>query len=58
MKIILLGTAGVVPIPRLGCSCEICLEARKKGIPYSRTGTSLFVEDIDLLFDTPEEIRA
>jgi phosphoribosyl 1,2-cyclic phosphate phosphodiesterase len=32
------------------------MEARKKGIPYSRSGPSLFLHDINALFDTPEDI--
>ncbi len=57
MKITLLGSGGVSPIPRPTCFCEICEEARGKGIPYARTGPSLFIHDMDLLIDTPEEIK-
>jgi len=32
------------------------VEARKKGIPYSRGGPSAFLHDINLLIDTPAEI--
>lgn len=43
-------------IPKPLCRCRICREARKKGIPYSRTGPSAFLHDIKLLIDTPAEI--
>jgi phosphoribosyl 1,2-cyclic phosphate phosphodiesterase len=33
------------------------VEAREKGVPYSRSGPALFLEDINALFDTPEEIN-
>lgn len=57
MKITMLGSGGATPIPRPTCGCRLCSEALTKGIPYSRTGTSLFLHDLNLLFDTPEEIR-
>lgn len=56
MQIILLGTGGVSSIPRPTCFCDVCQEARKKGIPYSRTGCSLFIKEENILFDTPESI--
>ena len=43
-------------IPKPLCRCRVCGEARKKGIPYSRSGPSAFLHDIDLLIDTPAEI--
>jgi phosphoribosyl 1,2-cyclic phosphate phosphodiesterase len=46
-----------MPMPRPTCFCDICNEAREKLIPYSRTGCSMFLYDINLLFDTPEEVR-
>lgn len=55
MKIEFLGTAGALVTPRPGCACAMCEEAREKGVPYSRTGPSLFVHGPDLLIDTPEE---
>jgi phosphoribosyl 1,2-cyclic phosphate phosphodiesterase len=57
MEILMLGSGGVSPMPRPTCVCRVCKEARDKGIPYARTGPSLFIKDINLLFDTPEEIR-
>ena len=43
-------------IPKPLCQCRICQEARKKGVPYERTGPSAFLHDINLLIDTPAEI--
>ncbi len=43
-------------IPKPCCSCRVCTEARKKGIPYRRTGPSAFIHDENLLIDTPAEI--
>jgi phosphoribosyl 1,2-cyclic phosphate phosphodiesterase len=43
-------------IPKPLCQCRICQEARKKGIPYARTGSSAFLHDVNLLIDTPAEI--
>ena len=43
-------------IPKPLCRCRICQEARRKGVPYARTGPSAFLRDINLLIDTPAEI--
>jgi phosphoribosyl 1,2-cyclic phosphate phosphodiesterase len=57
LRLEVLGSAGAVATPRPGCSCRVCVEAQTKGVPYSRTGPSLFVHDVGLLIDTPEECR-
>lgn len=57
MRIEFLGTGGAMPPPRPGCGCRVCIEARERGVPYSRGGPSLFVHGPDILIDTPEEIR-
>jgi phosphoribosyl 1,2-cyclic phosphate phosphodiesterase len=57
MKFIIIGSGGCVSIPRPLCQCKICTEARQKGIPYARCGCSLYLEDISLLIDTPEDIN-
>jgi phosphoribosyl 1,2-cyclic phosphate phosphodiesterase len=57
LRLEVLGSAGAVATPRPGCSCRVCIEARAKGVPYSRTGPSVFVHDVALLVDTPEESR-
>jgi len=58
VKIEFLGTAGAGVTPRPGCNCRVCLEAREKGIPYSRSGPGLFVHGPDVLVDTSEDIVA
>lgn len=56
MKLKIIGSGGCVATPRPLCTCVVCSEARSKGRPYSRYGCSLFIEDISLLIDTPEDI--
>ena len=43
-------------IPKPLCRCRVCVEARKKGVPYARAGPSAFLHDVNLLIDTPAEI--
>jgi len=57
MQIEFLGTAGAMTIPRPGCRCRVCGQAREKGVPYARGGPSLFVHGPEVLIDTPEEIK-
>ena len=57
MRVEILGSGGAQPIPRPNCGCRVCVQARTEGVPYTRTGPSLFVHGPDLLFDTPEESR-
>ncbi len=57
MRIEFLGTGGAGTTPRPLCECPICVEARTRGVPYSRSGPSVFVHGPDLLIDTPEEIK-
>ena len=56
MKFIVLGSGGCVALPKPLCKCKVCIEAREKGKPYSRFGCSLFLKDLNLLVDTPEDI--
>lgn len=56
MKFTIIGSGGCVAIPKPLCKCMVCKEAREKGRPYSRFGCSLFLEDLNLLIDTPEDI--
>jgi len=56
MELIILGSGGATTIPRPGCRCRVCVEARVKDVPYARSSASLYIADISLLFDTPEEI--
>jgi phosphoribosyl 1,2-cyclic phosphate phosphodiesterase len=55
MKVEVLGSGGGVTTPRPSCLCRVCVEARAKGAPYARTGTSYFVHGPNVLIDTPEE---
>lgn len=57
MRIEFLGTGGAFAPPRPGCGCRVCVEARALGVPYARSGPSIFVHGPDLLIDTPEESR-
>jgi len=57
MRLEVLGSGGAMTTPRPGCGCRVCVEAREKGVPYSRTGPSIFVHGPDLLIDTPEESK-
>lgn len=56
MELVILGSGGSTTTPRPGCECRVCTEARVKGIPYARSGPSMFVSGVNALFDTPEEI--
>jgi phosphoribosyl 1,2-cyclic phosphate phosphodiesterase len=55
LSIEFLGSAGAIRTPRPGCQCELCCGARLHGIPWERTGPSVFVHGPDVLIDTPEE---
>jgi phosphoribosyl 1,2-cyclic phosphate phosphodiesterase len=57
MEIEFLGTGGAFTTPRAGCFCQVCVEAREKGVPYTRTGPGLFIHDLNLLIDTSEQIN-
>lgn len=55
LAIEILGSGGAVRTPRPGCTCELCTAAREHGIPWARTGPSLFVHGPNVLIDTPED---
>ncbi len=57
MRVEFLGTGGAITTPKPGCMCPVCVQARKEGIPYSRSGPSLFIHGPNVLIDTPEEIK-
>ncbi|MEB2286791.1 MAG: MBL fold metallo-hydrolase [Anaerolineae bacterium] len=57
MRIEFLGSGGAITTPRPGCTCRICAEARARGVPYSRSGPSVFVHGPNMLIDTPEESK-
>jgi len=54
MDITILGSGGNSQIPMPTCECSVCQEARKKGIPYERSGNHLFIHDENILIDCPE----
>ena len=57
MRIEILGSGGANTVPRPLCACDVCRQARLLGVPYSRTGPSVFVHGPDVLIDTPEEAK-
>ena len=57
MRVEILGSGGAATIPRPGCSCRVCVEARERGRPCARSGPSIFVHGPNVLFDTPEESK-
>ena len=56
MKLKIVGSGGMFQIPNPFCKCPICQEARKKRGRYARLGPSLYIADIKMLIDTPEDI--
>lgn len=54
MEITILGSGRNSQIPMPTCECRICEEAREKGIPYERSGNSIFIHDENILVDCPE----
>lgn len=56
MNFIITGSGGCVSTPKPTCQCKVCREAREKGAPYARCGCSLYIEEINALIDTPEDI--
>lgn len=56
MKLKVVGSGGMFQIPNPFCKCPICEEARLKRGRYERLGPSLYIEDIKMLIDTPEDI--
>jgi phosphoribosyl 1,2-cyclic phosphate phosphodiesterase len=56
MKWTILGSGGCAVIPKPLCQCPVCQEAREKGVPYARGGPAAFLQNINLLIDTPAEI--
>lgn len=56
MRIKIIGSGGMFQIPNPFCKCPICEEARAKRGRYERLGPSIYIEDIQMLIDTPEDI--
>ncbi len=57
MRVEILGSGGAATIPRPGCGCRVCVDARERGGRSVRTGPSTFVHGPNILFDTPEESK-
>jgi phosphoribosyl 1,2-cyclic phosphate phosphodiesterase len=63
MKLVVLGSGGSQPTPKVGCDCRTCQAARleMRRDPKSRhvrTGPSLWLPEHGVLIDTPEESNA
>jgi phosphoribosyl 1,2-cyclic phosphate phosphodiesterase len=63
MKLVVLGSGGSQPTPKVGCDCRTCQAARleMRRDPKSRhvrTGPSLWLPEHGILIDTPEESNA
>lgn len=56
MRLKIVGSGGMFPIPNPFCGCSVCGEARIKRGRFERLGPSLYIEDIKMLIDTPEDI--
>lgn len=56
MRFTIVGSGGCCALPRPGCFCRICEEAREKGAPYARFGPALYCHETQTLADTPEDI--
>lgn len=56
LRLKVVGSGGMSIIPSSFCKCRICEEARQKGGRYERLGPSLYIDDIKMLIDTPEDI--
>lgn len=55
MLLTIIGSGGYLRIPKPCCQCKVCKDARKS-IKERRLGPALFIDDLDLLIDTPEDI--
>ena len=56
LRVEFLGTSGALSTPRPLCGCAVCRQAREHGVPYARSGPSVFIHGPDVLIDTPGEI--
>lgn len=54
MRVRVLGSGGNTPVPTPTCSCAVCEQARREGIPYRRGGNSLYLPEIEAIIDAPE----
>ncbi len=56
MKFKILGSGGMYPSPVPGCFCKVCESARNGNKDDIRNMPCLYLEDIKLLIDAPEDI--
>ena len=56
MKFRIIGSGGMYPSPVPHCHCKVCESARNGNEKDIRSMPALFVDDIKLLIDTPEDI--
>ncbi|MFB6099904.1 MAG: MBL fold metallo-hydrolase [Candidatus Nanohalobium sp.] len=57
MDLKILGSGATHPIPKPCCGCDVCEEAREEmSPPNMRTGPALYIEDIEALIDTSQDI--
>lgn len=57
MKITALGTGDVVGTPKVGCSCDVCREAKERHIQRLRTSILVEHKGKHLLIDTGPDLR-
>lgn len=58
MRVEILGSGGAPRMLRALYGCNLCRQARQRGLSYSRRGPSLFAHGPDPIVDTPEDIIA
>ena len=57
MKITVLGTGDTVGTPKVNCDCEVCREAKEKGLERLRTSILIEHKGLNLLIDTTPDLR-
>jgi len=57
MELKIIGSAGTNTIPKLYCNCDLCVQARRKGMPYKRRSSSFFIKELDSVFEIPNDLR-
>lgn len=58
MKVTLLGTGDAIGTPKIGCSCPICMEARRTGRQRLRAAVLVEIGEKHILVDTGPDLRA
>ncbi|MGC9435158.1 MAG: MBL fold metallo-hydrolase [Methanomicrobiales archaeon] len=57
MEITFLGTGDAVGTPKIGCTCPVCTEARRRGIQRLRTSLLVESDGTTVLIDTSPDLR-